>query len=341
MFWTFFFIIGTLLTATAVAVVLPRLVLLARTAGYVCRDRGIRKLNTPNGIAVVCEPAPAYRSALRQYCLARSQEGVQFVGKWSDEVICAEYDLYAYDGCGRAISLISVKELPQNGIGKRIALPKDTAFVSPALRNVNGESRAVARAWKAQLLLSLPLVLFLTAAVAIESLLCELSFSHLIADGDFYFASGAASFLTGSVFFAAAVQAVAVFLVFGAKKLLAYLRERRPLRRLGQLRAVGKARFAIGNLYYRVRNFFASLLTGKVALSVKRKFRGAAIKVRLLFSQAAGAVKSTLRKNAPKNAPKNAQDNARETAPKNAQDNAQVTAPENADAPEKITEEDK
>lgn len=273
MLWIFFLIMSTLLAATAIAVVLPRLVLRVRTAGYVCRDRGVRRLNTPSGSAIVCEPAYLHRGALLQYCLARQKNGVLFVGKWAKDVICAEYDLYVYDCRGKILRLLSVRELPRAGRGERISLPQDTGFVSPALRSVNGEAQPSSRGVGPQLLYGALLVLFLAAAVTAEALFCDLAFSHLLAEGGFFFPQGSASFLTDIFFLSAAVLLVAVFSLFGAKQLFAYLRGRRRSPRAAKRSVLRRARLALGNLFYRVRNGIVSLGSCRAALALRKKWR--------------------------------------------------------------------
>lgn len=297
MFWIFFLLIGMILIAVAAVLVVPRLVLFARTADHTPRDRGVRKVNTPHGSVIVYEPDPAYRGALFQFALARSGEFVSvegklakdasrrgervtFAGKWAKNVYCAEYALYIYDSRGKILALKTVREFPKAGVGQRFELPCDTGSVSPVLLSINGGKENLLPLGKRSLLMAGALVGFLTALQVCAALLFEIGFSHLFSEEAFYLPGGTFAFLGIALVLSAATCAVAVFVLFGGKRLFSKLFSGRRVSRfraLGIVRLGKRALFALFNAY-------AILKTSKCALAVRRFFRAARERLTKLFA---------------------------------------------------------
>lgn len=268
----FLLICGTLLTGTVVAAVLPRLVVYARSGGYVCRDRGIRKVNTPEGSVIVCEPAPQYRHALRQFVLGRVGRETVFIGRWAEHVRYAEYDLYVYDRRGKAMKVLSVRELPQGGKGGKIALPQDTGFVSPALRAIDASPRT-SRPQLQPFFRSLYIVLFLTGMLFLQTLFFEIGFSHLLEEGAYYLPAGSAGFLFAMLFLSAATLAVTAFSLFGARALLARLLGGKQRSVRGAMPHYPKVRSLVTKIYFALSNLFSGLKTSRFVLACKQKCR--------------------------------------------------------------------
>ncbi len=269
---------------TVCAAVLPKLLLAVRGAGYAARDRGIRKLNFPAGSAVVYEPSSAFSFALEQYLVARIGEDAVFLGKWKKDVLYCEYDLYVYDRSRRIIGILNVRELPKNGRGEQIALPKDTGSVSPALRAVN--ETALPRSEK-NFRRSLPAMiataLFLTLLLSLQALLFEICFFRLLSGEGSLLPEGGAGFVSLMTFLSAATVSVTVFLLFCLKRAAAGLRRLGGGISKGGAATLSRLVSRTKNLFYSVRNLFVLFYTSRFMLALRRKTGRAAERLRALF----------------------------------------------------------
>lgn len=246
--------------------VLPRLVLLLHAAGYVCRDRGIRKVNVPRGCVLVCEPSVEARAYLEQYAVARLSGSVVFTGKWREEVESAEYELFCYDGAGTLIKTVLVKEYAER---QRVPLPGAACFVSPELISVNGKACARApRSLGALLRFAGALLLFCWLLLCFCSLCCEVGFSHLFSAGVYFLPEGGWEYLA-AVCAAIFAGCAAVFAAILFKARFPHGKKTRV--RKSAEKKTGRFPLRAGNAAYRFLNLFTGAGRRSFARRGKRR----------------------------------------------------------------------
>ncbi|MBE6653704.1 MAG: hypothetical protein E7610_09870 [Ruminococcaceae bacterium] len=117
--------------------VYPRLTLRKLFKGAVA-DRGARRMVFPEGRAVVYEPALEMRRFVPCYALIKQDGCVYIKCRVHRRVAFLRYDVSAFDGRGRLLDVVSVRErITEEGATHAVRLPSGTAYVSLTLRKVD------------------------------------------------------------------------------------------------------------------------------------------------------------------------------------------------------------
>ena len=108
------------------------------------QDRGLKKYTYTGGRGILYEPHPALRKYVSSYILF-VDDGVKYVRcKVTGEVTRIGYSAVAFDRCGRVIDVLKVTDIiGPAGCSKRVALPKETSYITLLLDSVNEEKVTV------------------------------------------------------------------------------------------------------------------------------------------------------------------------------------------------------
>lgn len=113
---------------------------------FKCRvtDRGLNKYTYPGGRGILYEPHPALSAYVSSYILF-VDEGVKYIRcKVADQVDRIGYSVVVFDRRDKIINVVQVTDIiGPAGCTRRVALPKETSYVTLLLDSVNGKKITV------------------------------------------------------------------------------------------------------------------------------------------------------------------------------------------------------
>lgn len=109
-----------------------------------CRatDRGLNKYTYPGGRGILYEPHPMHRGHVSSYMLFVC-DGVKYVRcKVTDKVDRMSYTVVAFDRHNNVTGVIRTEDkIGPSGCTRRVALPKETSYITLMLDSVNGQKQ--------------------------------------------------------------------------------------------------------------------------------------------------------------------------------------------------------
>ena len=107
-------------------------------------DRGLNKYTYPSGRGILYEPHPTLRGYVSSYILF-ADDGIKYMRcKVTDRVDRIGYSVAVFDRRDRIIDVLRITDvIGPAGCTKRVALPKETSYVTLMLDSVNGKSVTV------------------------------------------------------------------------------------------------------------------------------------------------------------------------------------------------------
>ncbi len=107
--WIVWLVMGVLLVLLSVGLLIPRVMLRAHAATLPLRDKAIGRLGE-DGEGALYLPADSVRLILKNYAVARDEQGLYFRGEWAKTVAFAEYEITVYDRGNRILDILRVRE---------------------------------------------------------------------------------------------------------------------------------------------------------------------------------------------------------------------------------------
>lgn len=107
-------------------------------------DRGLNKYTYPSGRGILYEPHPTLRKYVSSYILF-VDDGVKYIRcKVTDRVDRIGYSVVVFDRRDRIIDVLQVTDvIGPAGCSRRVALPKETSYVTLLLDSVDGKQVSV------------------------------------------------------------------------------------------------------------------------------------------------------------------------------------------------------
>ena len=135
-----FLIFGLILYYLLIKTVFPGIILKMRLNSEGSLGRGLRKLKSPEGRAVIYEPHPSIRKYIKKYMLF-SNGGIKHLKCEIDEGISElDYNVVMFDNKNRVIDTLRISDyLKRSAVSHTVILHHNTSYVALIVNSVNGE----------------------------------------------------------------------------------------------------------------------------------------------------------------------------------------------------------